>query len=113
MFCIPIGIGDRKYTVLVVLQADNIERIREYDPAVVTINSFGEPWNGMKLADVSITFATAEDEKEAFRLCREGMILEAVRFLTRGFRYRPDKGDKDGAYESALNPHHSTKEKPQ
>jgi hypothetical protein len=96
MFVVPFAINEKQYSLMVVLQEDNIERIRSNDPAEVAMSKLSERWQSMKLADVIVTYATSEDEQTALKLFAEGKGHEALRFLTRGYAYRPEAGDHDG-----------------
>lgn len=102
MLTIPLKISESEYVLFVALQDSNIERIKRYDPAQIRPAKFGGDWRNLKLREIHITYATAEDEVEVTRLCQEGKAMEALKHLTRGFSFRPDMGDHDGQYGSAL-----------
>jgi hypothetical protein len=102
MFIIPLGIEPGIYSIFVVLDDDNLERIKKYDPAEIVTKSLGPPWTGRKLKDIVITYATAAEQAQVIAMCREGRIREALRLLTRGWQYRPDRGDYDGPYLDGL-----------
>ncbi|TAL03527.1 MAG: hypothetical protein EPO08_03915 [Rhodospirillaceae bacterium] len=96
---IPFQVSATEYSVFVCLQDENIERMRQYDPAEVTLNKIGFPG---KLKDVIIGYGTDEDFERISRALNSGTDVRAVlRTLSRGFRYRPDQGDHDGPYLSA------------
>lgn len=100
MFCLPIAISPTEYALYVFLQNENLERMRKYDPAEVKLAHLGDAFRDLKLKEVIIGFATDEDFERVMELCQAGKPKEALRHLTRGFRYRPDQGDHDGPYLS-------------
>jgi hypothetical protein len=86
--------------VWVVLEDENLNRIKAYDPAEIIKASMG-PYADLAIRNVIIAYATEEDKQHITRILRTGQadFSEVGRFLSRGFAYRPDKGDKDGPYE--------------
>ena len=100
MMVIPFRINSTEYSVFVVFGQENLDRILQYDPAEVTLNKLGAPWDRMRLKDVLIGFATAAEEAEVMRLSGAGEGRKALQMLSRGFRYKPDTGDHDGPYLS-------------
>jgi len=95
MFVIPVRISATQYSLAIVLQDDNITRIKAYDPAELSIRKMGAPWNTLSLKDIMILYATAEEEKRTFALMEAGDVRGALRLLSRGFKFRPDAGDQD------------------
>jgi len=95
MIVIPFQLNDREYSVFVMLQDDNLERIRIYDPAEVQINKLGERFQKLKLKDVIIGYGTDDDQRKVLELCGAGQPREALKYLSRGFAFRPDQGDHD------------------
>lgn len=100
MFCLPFQTSPTEFTVFVFLQEENIARMREYDPAEVITTRLGGEFQKLRLSEIVIGFATEEDFERVMELCQRGEPKEALRHLTRGFRYRPDQGDRDGPYLS-------------
>ena len=106
MMLLPASINEREYSLFVILEEENIERIKQYDPAEATVSKLGPPWTTLQLRDVVITYVAAGEEKDRFiNMVQRGEINEALRMLSRGFAYRPDLGDHDRPYESAKDPH--------
>jgi len=99
---LPFQLNDREYSVFVVLQDDNLSRLREHDPAEVNIGKMGQPWSALKLRDVIIGYASETDTADVYRLCEANRSDEALKYLSRGFAFHPDRGDHDDAYPSAL-----------
>lgn len=101
MFCLPLQIDEREYALYVFLEEENLDRMKEYDPAEVNTARLGEAFLRLRLREVIIGYATAADLKTVIELCHVGKPRKALRYMTRGFRYRPDQGDHDGPYLSA------------
>src|SRR5262245_19621931 len=102
MLTIPLRINPQEYLLFIALQDANIERIKAYDPAEVVPAKFGGEWKNLKLKEIHITYATADDERMITALCKEGKVKEALQHLCRGFKYKPTMGDHDGMYGSAI-----------
>ncbi len=105
LLVIPFSVTNVGYSLMIVLQEGNIDRIREYDPAVVVMREL--PPDMGQLVDVVVTFATTEDAAFIEECGRTGRISEALKRLTRGYRFRPDLGDHDGG-PTLLGSHKST-----
>lgn len=97
LYTIPFPVGPLHYSVIVVLSDENIERIRERDPVEVVTPEIaavmGPEYAWRTLRDVVITYATADEMVTAAALIKDGKVREALQLLTRGYRYRPDRGD--------------------
>ena len=102
MMILPVQLTPDSYSLFVLLEDDNIERIKEYDPAEINIYKLTKPWSELKLLDVVVTYLAPADKDEFLRLCTMSNRREALKLVTRGFRYRPDKGDHDRGPESLL-----------
>lgn len=100
MFVMPFSVGAGQFSVMVVIEAGNIERLKANDPAEVSIAKLGPPWIDLMLKDVLIVMPTPEDAARAMAMATSGNGPAALRFLSRGFAYRPDKGDNDKPYET-------------
>ena len=57
MVLVPFQVEPGQYSVFVILQDDNLERIKTYDPAEITLNKMPDPWISMKLKDILIGYA--------------------------------------------------------
>lgn len=99
MTLIPLQTTRTSYRLFVILEDDNIERIRHYDPAQVMPDKMGAEWADLKLDAVIIGYATHEEIQD-LQSCQNSKALEAaLKNLERGFAYRPEKGDYDGNYK--------------
>lgn len=97
MLVIPFRISEKQYSIFVVLEEENMERLRAYDPAEVIVPQVEErmSFSGGKLKDVVIGYATAKDMDVLKTFFEQNKIREALQYLSRGWRYRPDAGDHD------------------
>lgn len=97
-------VDQSSFHLFIVLEEENIERLKLHDPAAVYFNKLGAPWEFLRYRQVNVLFASAE---EAIRLGnakdREDLVKQ-LKELSRGWMYRPDKGDSDAPYQrSAQN----------
>lgn len=95
MMIVPFQISKTEYSIVVLLENDNMERIREHDPAEITIKKLPPEWTRLKLNAVLITYLGPEEKDRFLALCDDDRVQQALRFATRGWRYRPDQGDHD------------------
>lgn len=103
MFTIPFQISETEFSIMIVLQDENIERMKEYDPAELSLPLLSGPFlNVLDLRDIIISYATADDYQKVTELCRRREPHKALKYLSRGFKFRPDKGDSDLPYESLM-----------
>lgn len=103
MFLIPVRYQDNTaYDLWVVLQDENIHRVMEYDPAEVPVARLPGSWEGLTLHTVYVTYATDEEVIEVNRMIAGGLIKDALRLLSRGYKFRPDQGDHDRGPEKVI-----------
>lgn len=105
MMTVPLKINEREFDVIICLQLENLDRMREHDPAEIIKSHFGEPWTGLQIRNVMIAYLT-EKEAEEFPDRMRKDARAALRWLTRGFRYRPAQGDIDDDYRSLIHKKH-------
>lgn len=88
-------------TVLIVLEDENVERIRQQDPVEI---KWGQLPKAVHRPDlVGIVHLGVADVGQLRTLMQEGKIREAFKFATRGFKYQPEKGDHDMGPTSLLD----------
>jgi len=90
--------GAKEYDLFIVLEDENLARMKEYDPAEIEPSNMGAPWNGLRLRRILLCYANPEDAKLLPGLIRDGRGKEVMDILTRGWRFRPELGDHDGPY---------------
>lgn len=101
MFALPLQVSETDYALYVFLEDENLERMRKHDPAVVATAHLGPSFNHrLHLREVVVGYSTADDLARVMELCKAGKPLDALRHMTRGFRFRPGQGDHDGPYLS-------------
>jgi len=98
MIVIPLVCGEAEMDICIVLEDENLQRIRAYDPAEVVRSAMG-PWADHAIRNVIVTYATPADMVTVNILMEQQSIGAAMQYLARGFRYRPDRGDTDQPYE--------------
>ena len=101
MLSLPVKVSDTEMDLFVILEDDNIERIKQHDPAEIVRRNLG-PMSRFTIRNVVIAYAGKEDLATVMPMFENGNPNEAMRHLSRGFRFRPDSGDHDGKYESIL-----------
>lgn len=105
MFMLTRVKSNGRVDVLFIMQHDNVERIKEYDPVELDWQTMPKEYANRLPATIGITFATDEDLAEIMRLLSEGKKNEAFKFSTRGFRFQPERGDHDGGPTKITVPH--------
>jgi len=100
MILIPFQINENEYNIFCALQIDNLERIQKYDPAQIQPHKLGKEWDALKLNTVLIGFANNRDLQRVQAWVAAGQPDEALKYLSRGFEFKPEQGDHDGMYGS-------------
>lgn len=100
MLTIPLRISSNRAALLIVLEDDNLARIKEYDPASVELNKMPVAFRDVRFTEIHVMYATPEEIQQVQELGADGKMDEALRILTRGWQYRPEQGDHDQAYIS-------------
>lgn len=96
MLILPLPRTDGKFELVVVLEDENIERIKRYDPAQFEMEKVTEDGERIGLARLTIAYASPADLLWIRELVERGKNGEALKFIARGWEYRPDLGDHDG-----------------
>lgn len=99
MMMIPFQVGADEYSVFVILEAENVRRMAENDPAQINVWKMPDEFTRLKLRDVIISTPSPEDIAEAVLLIRSGKSQQALEFLSRGFKFKPKEGDNDLPYQ--------------
>jgi hypothetical protein len=93
---IPFAIDARRYSVYVGFDDEGMERLKAYDPGELVLKQLGEPWISRELKDVLIGYCSPADFAKIQEIIAEtNNPGEALLYLTRGWKYRPDAGDHD------------------
>ena len=98
MIALPFQISETEYSIFLVLQDENFERIKNYDPAEFDTRKVSDEFLDLILRDVIIAYATAEEAAKFIQMVMDDRGIEAMKMLSRNFAFRPDKGDHDNPY---------------
>ena len=93
MLLLPVS-WNGKLKLLVVLEDENIERIKEHDCAEVIWSQLGLYAN-TRPESITIGYANPSEMKRIYAYAESGEIGEALKLVTGGFKYRPEVGDHD------------------
>lgn len=104
MRIIPFQVSNFQFNVMVVIEDENLERMKAYDPAQLAIDKLGFPWSTLTVKTVLIVHATPADLKHIDELARTGQAVRAVEYMSKGFTYDPGKGDNDDPYKPVRKP---------
>ena len=82
---------------VIVLAEENIERIRRYDPVMVSYQQLPAEYSLRRPESISVTYATAAELVEIERMSAVDPDWKnnALKMLSRGFEFRADLGDHD------------------
>ncbi len=94
MIMIPLAWPDGSFDLIVVLEDENLERMREYDPAEIKWRDLGK-FSQYRPKTIQIGYGTSEDVKKISELSQQGKVAEAIKLVSRGWKYRPEAGDHD------------------
>jgi hypothetical protein len=83
-----------------VLESDNLDRIKLFDPAQVELSKLPGEFRHKRLHTVIVGYGTAEDIQRVLALANEGKVADGLKYLSRGFQFQPEQGDHDGPYLS-------------
>jgi len=94
---VPLLKPNGKVDLLVAYDEDALKRIRNYDPGEIVWSQFPAEYRNRLPGTISITFCSAEEQREIERLSVSDPDWKEKAFekLTRGFEYQPDRGDHD------------------
>jgi hypothetical protein len=87
--------ADGSMDLLIVLGDDNMERVKQYDPAQIEWHKLPQYFSRRLLNIVAVGYATASEMEQIKGLASQGRQAEAFALVTRGFKYRPEAGDHD------------------
>jgi hypothetical protein len=99
MILIPIATeGHRNDALIVIINKSNVERMKRADPAEIKLKEL----TGNLVSPV-IMIAYEDSSPQLAKLIQSGDIKGIVKFLQRGWAFKPDKGDNDRGPESIKN----------
>jgi len=96
MMLAPLQINAEEYIIICALQDENLERIKQKDPAQLQIYRLGEPFSKLNLREVHLTHITDKEMEVIQTMISNGEDVRGfLKKLCSGWKYRPDKGDND------------------
>lgn len=102
MYAIPLKKNDEDwYDVILVLTDDTLERIKTHDPAEFDTRKVLDKYRAHQLRQIVLCYESETDMVQLFKLLKDGRIVDALKFLHRGFKVLP--GDHDGPYHDMLH----------
>lgn len=101
MMIIPIKNNDQ-LSLLVCLEDDNIERVLNHDPVEILMEHLPAVYHNVTVKAIAVTYINEQDKEVLLRLLKENNIIAAIEHATRGFKYRPERGDNDNPYEKLV-----------
>jgi hypothetical protein len=103
MLILPVQTPDHKDDALiVVLGPDNLERMKEGDPAEVQLSQIRGA--GKDLVDPAILLCYEEPSPALNQLIQRGNLSAILKHLQRGWKFRPQAGDHDRGPERLGGP---------
>jgi hypothetical protein len=104
MRAIPVIVSEDYYDLFIILEEENIRRMKTYDPAELLTTNLPVEFITRKVNNIVLMYATADDLKRVTAACAMNDVSGALRILSRGFQWRPDRGDKNesSGYEPDL-----------
>ena len=83
--------------LLIALTEENIERIKQHDAAEVIWPQLPAEYAMRRPTTIGITFCSAEEQAQIERMSNTDPAWneKAFAMLTRGFEFKPDRGDHD------------------
>lgn len=100
MKIVPFQVGPDSCNVFVILEDDNIERMKQYDPAQVALAKLPPVWQRLRVDTIIVGYANAQDLERVRSLMQTGEGASALSYLSRGFKFKPASGDHDAPYRS-------------
>jgi hypothetical protein len=100
MLAIPLQVDAACYDLFVVMKDENIDRLKRYDPAEIVGKNLGMPWQVLRIRNIVILYATYEETQRLVSLTNKEDVVKQLKELSRGWAYRPDRGDNDGQYQN-------------
>ena len=95
MILLPIESPDHSEDALiVVLEADNLERLKQADPAEIHLRQTGK-----RLVNPSVLICYEAESPELTAVLQSGNLKKIIAHLQRGWKFRPEKGDHDRGSE--------------
>jgi len=100
MITVPLQLNPSEYDLFIVLEDDNLSRIvKDRDPAEIRSSAMGR-FARLKIRNINIVYANPEEAKLLPTCCTVGEFAKFLMNLGRGWKFRPEMGDSDEAYQT-------------
>jgi len=84
MMIMPFQVSELEYILLVLLKDDNIDRIRQYNPAEIDLETLDSLFHRLKLKEIHVSYANEVDEAVLHALARAQDIRAILKHFSRG-----------------------------
>jgi hypothetical protein len=107
MIAAMVNIDERQQSVLVVvIEKDNLDRMKQADPITLeSIRAGGALVPPRYPLNLSLLLAYEENDAELYRMAKSANSLDFIKYLERGFKFKPEIDGKDRTF-------HVPKDKP-
>ena len=99
MISVPIQYDSCCYDVWVFLEQENLDRIKEYDPAEWDLDKMPGNWRHLRLRKVVLAFASGQEIQRLMQSASRTEVIKLCKELSRGWKYKPQEGDSDAPYQ--------------
>jgi len=90
MIVLPIQVNDREYDVLMVLEDENLERIKAGDPAELNLAKFPDKWSTMRLRKLQVGWLPSAVLKATIIKVQEtGDVAHLIDKFFKGWKVEP------------------------
>lgn len=100
MMSIPIRRSAHTFDLVIILECDNVDRMRAQDPCEVDIGKFPAMYHSMRIQGVLVAYATPEESIQISVMAGRQDVESIMKLLLRGWKFQPELGDQDGPYET-------------
>lgn len=102
MMTVPLQVDSANYDLFIILEDENLERLKKHDPAEIVRKNLGAHWLHLRIRNVLILYATADETRRLSECANKPAIVDMLKQLSRGWAHRPDQGDHDGPYQNQI-----------
>ena len=99
MIAIPLAVAPGQFDLIVVLEDENLERIRDHDPAEQDVLRLPDVWRRQRVRRIQIGYLTPDEMREGMeRLESDRNPVRLLQMVFARWKFRPEKGDNDMPY---------------
>lgn len=105
MLAIPLlRKGSTTFDVVLVMDDSNVDRMKLSDPVEFDVRLLPQVYHVQQVRRVIIAFETPENTAKLLEMLKADRIREALAFVVRGWKYKPEQGDVDAPYLDMKKP---------